>query len=149
MGCSESRSSEETKKFDSNEQLVLTKDLQFVIYDCIVNDNYEEIAKGLRRGIDINVRLESFANRTLLHIASELGSHKVMRLLVKEGCNVDAEDDYGITPIFLAALKDKQNCVKILQEAGAGGVQPKKESNSDKTSPVIRSRKALDEADSL
>lgn len=149
MGCTESRSSEETKKYDSSEQLVLTKDLQFVIYDCIVNDYFEEIAKGLRRGIDINARMESFANRTLLHIACELGSEKIVKLLVNEGCSVDPEDDYGITPIFLAALKNRQGCVRILEEAGAAVVRSKKESNSTKTSPVIRSRKVLDETNSL
>lgn len=143
MGCTESRTSEESKKSSSNEPFVLTKDIQFTIYDCIMNDSVEEFTKGLSQGLDINVRMDCFANRTPLHIACELGSEKILNLLIREGCDVNAEDDYGITPIFLASVKQRNRCVKILQEAQAVNAKEQVYSNSAKSSPAIRSSKAL------
>ena len=122
MGCSESRSAEkqqESIEESSDENPRLTKEIQFQIYDCIINDDTQRLIEGLRNGLPINAKLDNFANRTILHIACEHGSENVTKMLVSKGSDIEAQDDYGITPIFLANVKSHSGCAEILKAAGA------------------------------
>ena len=122
MGCSESRATDKqgySSLESSNEEPVLTKEIQFQIYDCIINDDTTTLIEGLRNGLPINLKLDNFANRTILHIACEHGSERVAQLLVSKGCDLEAQDDYGISPIFLANVKSHRRCAEILIAAGA------------------------------
>ena len=122
MGCSESRSAEKQQNLaedSTDENPGLTKEIQFQIYDCIINDDTQRLIEGLRNGLPINVKLDNFANRTILHIACEHGSENVTKLLISKGCDIEAQDDYGITPIFLAKVKSQRGCAELLRAAGA------------------------------
>jgi ankyrin repeat protein len=122
MGCSESRSAEkqENPTFESPEdQILVSKEVQYLIYDCIFNDDTHRLSEGFKNGLPVDIKLDNFANRTILHIACEQGSEKITEMMIKKGCQVDVEDDYGITPLFLATIKNQSRCAEILQEAGA------------------------------
>jgi uncharacterized protein (UPF0262 family) len=122
MGCSESRSADKQKDLSvesSSEEVTVTKEIQFQIYDCIINDDTQRLIQGLKNGLPINLKLDNFANRTILHIACEHGSEKVTQLLVSKGCDLEVQDDYGISPIFLAKVKSHRGCAEILKAAGA------------------------------
>ncbi len=42
-----------------------------------------------------------------------------MKLLLEAGADKDAEDDQGLTPLFMAAHYDREAVVKLLLAAGA------------------------------
>ena len=61
----------------------------------------------LEHGADVNARiergLENHEGRTPLHTAADYGRVKVVRVLLKHGANVGAEDNKGRTPLHDAA----------------------------------------------
>lgn len=52
-----------------------------------------------------------------LHIAAELGNLDIIECLIEAGANLDAENDYGDTPLFYGY--DNPDVVDCLIEAGA------------------------------
>ena len=58
-------------------------------------------------------------DRTPLILASCIGNHDVVQVLLKNGANVNANDKFGKTPLILASCNNQINVVKLLQNARA------------------------------
>lgn len=120
MGCSESRI--EGKNFTQTltSEMDESKDpfekSQFDVFDSILLDDTAILIKLLSQGISVDYRMSNFYYRTPLHIACQSGSTKTIKLLIEKGADIHIEDSYGITPIFLAQLKDKKLYLEILKQ---------------------------------
>ena len=67
---------------------------------------------------DINFNL-SYQGSSLLHAAAMLGNADMISLLLKSRCNaVDNRDNYGNTPLIVAARRNHPTVVKVLLEEG-------------------------------
>ncbi|XP_049762865.1 ankyrin-1-like [Schistocerca cancellata] len=76
----------------------------------------EQIEQGMR--LDIM----DHQGRTPLHYAALTGNHRVMKLLISLGANVNALDVYGKTPIVMPAIHSLKDCrlvKQLLINAGA------------------------------
>ncbi len=83
--------------------------------------------------------------RTLLHEAARGGHPELISLLVENGLDVNAEDEYGNTPLLLATRPAHSQAVKTLIEAGAdvnasnsGGVTPLHDAASGGQVEIVR-----------
>ncbi|XP_049835771.1 serine/threonine-protein phosphatase 6 regulatory ankyrin repeat subunit B-like [Schistocerca gregaria] len=76
----------------------------------------EQIEHGMRPDI------MDHQGRTPLHYAALTGNHRVMKLLISLGANVNAVDVYGKTPIVMLAIHSRKDCrlvKELLINAGA------------------------------
>lgn len=136
MGCSESRiegkNSSHTLSTEMEESGDPFKQRQFEIFDAIIADDTRAIINLFSQGVEVNYRMSSFYYRTPMHIACQSGSAKIIKLLIEKGANLHIEDSYGITPIFLAELKDKKMYFDILRQE-----------ENKKTSEGVNNRKSI------
>jgi len=61
----------------------------------------------------------NFQGASSLHVAAAKGYHKVMRLLLQAGCDVNIKDKDGWSPLHAAVHWEQQQAAEILTEAGA------------------------------
>jgi len=67
-----------------------------------------------------SVRRKTRHSGAPLHIAAEVGSEKIVAMLLDQGAEVnDTREDYGHTPLHFAARNGHENIVKLLLEGGA------------------------------
>ncbi|WVR03794.1 hypothetical protein IAU60_000789 [Kwoniella sp. DSM 27419] len=64
------------------------------------------------------------AKQTLLHIATVMGFHRLVRRLIVVGAHLDIQDVNGYTPLAFAALCGRLTCARVLIEAGASYDRP-------------------------
>ncbi len=82
----------------------------------------EEVEEHLRRGRHAEAR--DFQGRTPLHIAVLSGHDDVVALFIQHGADVNARDQWGITPLGRAELVaeirgwDRDHIAGLLREAG-------------------------------
>ncbi|KAF9141593.1 hypothetical protein BGX30_004510 [Mortierella sp. GBA39] len=69
------------------------------------------------RGMDISVQLDDGTN--LLHLAILLGLNYLAVRLIEEGCDLEAQDAWSMTPLMYAVLKSNEVIARILIIAGA------------------------------
>ncbi|NXW36735.1 ANK2 protein, partial [Phaetusa simplex] len=91
--------------------------------------NLDKVVEYLKSGIDINTcnqvrylkgrSLPERKGNTALHIASLAGQAEVVKVLVKEGANINAQSQNGFTPLYMAAQENHIEVVKYLLENGA------------------------------
>jgi len=113
MGCTSTRQEEKTS-------LELCRDLQFEVYAKVVSKaEFNEVLRYLEKGFEINYPMPAFQKRTLLHAAAESGNEQVCEGLISQGADVNAKDQNGITPIFLAFQKEHWTAFHQLVKAGA------------------------------
>jgi ankyrin repeat protein len=60
------------------------------------------------------IQAEDAQCRTALHIAAQMGNHRLMLLLLRRGANVNAEDNDSSTPLHLAVKARSARCVRLL-----------------------------------
>jgi ankyrin repeat protein len=60
------------------------------------------------------IQEEDPQGRTALHIAAQMGNHRLMLLLLRRGANVNAEDNDSSTPLHLAVKAKSARCVRLL-----------------------------------
>ncbi|WWC87911.1 uncharacterized protein L201_002811 [Kwoniella dendrophila CBS 6074] len=83
----------------------------------------DENAPGsLRASGAINHRND--AEQTLLHVATVMGFHRLVRRLIVVGAHLDLQDVNGYTPLAFAALCGRHTCARVLVEAGASYDRP-------------------------
>ena len=114
------------KLLDKDPGLVNTKkhDRELMPLHLAAAMNREEIAGLLiSKGADLNARdsLENWRARgwSALHWAADNDSIEVIRLLIKNGAEVDDFDKYNQTPLHLAAAEGHLRAAEILISAGA------------------------------
>jgi hypothetical protein len=90
------------------------------LYFAVVQGNFEITNYLLNNGADVNVGLPIGQN--LLHVNATEGNPQIAQLALKHvrGINViNARDENGETPLFIAAAQGNFDAVKIYCEAGA------------------------------
>jgi len=70
-------------------------------------------------GLSANMIEEGVNKRTPLHWAADYGQVEVMRYLVSKGGNINAKDNFGITPLLAAVYEGHEDAVKFLLSQGA------------------------------
>ena len=97
------------KKRNLESEIVLRDDL---INAC--SDNNLEIVKKISKKISVNI--SDYDKRTPLHLASAEGNLEIVKFLIENGCNKDAEDRWGNTALSEAQLGFKKNKEKEIQQ---------------------------------
>ncbi|KAG0302422.1 SPT3 Dosage dependent suppressor of Ty-induced promoter mutations-like protein [Dissophora globulifera] len=85
-----------------------------------LNEVEEGILKTLDflpKEVDISMQLEDGSN--MLHLSITLGFHRLTIQLIEEGCDLEAQDKYGMTPLMYAVVKGDEAIVRTLITAGA------------------------------
>jgi hypothetical protein len=96
-------------------------DLQTTVINFLAS--LDDMAPGsLRRSGAINHR--NAAQQTMLHIATVMGFHRLVRRLIVIGAHLDLQDVNGFTPLSFASLCGQVNCARVLIEAGAAYDRP-------------------------
>ena len=93
---------------------ISVEDFRFAAYAGKV----ETVRQALQAGMDVN-SANSETKLTPLHMAAYNGHTKVVKLLLENGAQVDAQDHEGKTPLIHACTGPFQETVALLLEAGA------------------------------
>ena len=72
------------------------------ILDAALSGNIEAVKQHLAAGTDVN---ERWAGTTPLHHAAQFGRKKIIELLIAQGADVNAKDNFGSTPLDWAVHK--------------------------------------------
>ncbi|WWC68610.1 uncharacterized protein I206_102540 [Kwoniella pini CBS 10737] len=83
----------------------------------------DENAPGSLRASGV-INHKNDAKQTLLHIATVMGFHRLVRRLIVVGAHLDIQDINGYTPLAFAALCGRNLCARVLVEAGASYDRP-------------------------
>lgn len=89
------------------------------IFAEIAAHNQGALMEALMVGVDVNMTRET-DNATPLHVACEVGTLESVELLLNRGANPNAQNDSGMTPLFLCVLGDDSlKKAQLLIEYGA------------------------------
>lgn len=72
------------------------------IHEACVQGDVAEVKRLLDAGEYVNQITD--AEQTLLHVAAEWGNTEVCEVLVNAGADLEAQDDWGDTPLYRACL---------------------------------------------
>lgn len=89
------------------------------IYFALEQEDRIDILKTfLENGVDINNCYE-IGDTILQNIAYRKNGREFIEFLLNHGANVNSRNEYGLTPIFIAALEAKPEIVSLLIDRGA------------------------------
>ncbi|XP_056626543.1 ankyrin repeat and SOCS box protein 3 [Triplophysa dalaica] len=94
-----------------------TNDLSCPLFAAVDGGHREVVELLVERGAEVN-RTHSVSDWSCLHQAAYKGHTEIVRYLVGV-CHLEAVDEYGITPLFVAAHYGHHQCLEILGNAGA------------------------------
>ncbi|XP_061782771.1 ankyrin repeat and SOCS box protein 3 [Nerophis lumbriciformis] len=94
-----------------------TNDLSSPLYAAVSGNHRDVVRLLLDKGARVNGNHSSFC-WTCLHQAVFKGHEGVVSMLAGVA-HLEARDDNGLTPLFLAAQHERRTCLKVLVEAGA------------------------------
>ena len=77
------------------------------IHEACVDGDVAEVKRLLSEGEDVNEI--TIAEQTLLHVAAEWGHTEMCVLLLNAGADIEAQDDWGDTPLYRASLTGAVN----------------------------------------
>ncbi len=98
--------------------LIVTGCAATPLMNAVKKGDIKEAERLLSSGADVNERW--FDNYTPLHFAAFYASQpNVAALLIEKGADVNAKDNYGRTPLYVAAWKGQVNFVTLLLKKGA------------------------------
>lgn len=88
-----------------------------IVYACRGDngEHPEEVLALLKAGANIHAR--NLKGSTALHTAAKAGFNRVVELLIKNGAEVDAEDNFGNTPLFMgisSGIKKQERLLKSI-----------------------------------
>jgi hypothetical protein len=116
MGCSDSY-------VDSGETVNNKKKpshkYEFEVYATIKVGKLEKFKEYLTKKFDINYKMHAFMGRTAAHIAAEYGKFQILVYIIEQQANINALDNSGIPPLFLAMKEGHLEIVELLIEFGA------------------------------
>lgn len=92
------------------------EDLQVTFTNFLASID-EHSPGSLRHSGAINTRNKG--EQTLLHLATIMGYHRLLRRLIVYGAQLDVQDINGFSPLAFAAYSGKLECARVLIEAGA------------------------------
>ncbi|XP_019730132.1 ankyrin repeat and SOCS box protein 3 isoform X2 [Hippocampus comes] len=95
----------------------LTNDLSCPLYVAVSNGHKDVVQLLLAKGAMLD-RSHTASCWTCLHLAVYQDHVDIVRLLV-ESADLEAPDDYKVTPLFLAAQHGRRQCLEVLVHAGA------------------------------
>lgn len=95
----------------------LTNDLSCPLYAAVDNGHTEVVKLLVGKGAEVD-RVHTASCWTCLHQAVYKGHGHIVRILV-DVCNLEAQDDHKITPLFVAAQYGQRECLELLIKAGA------------------------------
>lgn len=84
---------------------------------CVAGDT-ERVQKMIRSNPKW-VEMQVYGGKTPLHFAAEYDKDEIVKLLLKNGANVNAYDMLSTTPLMTAAISGSNKTVKVLIAAGA------------------------------
>ena len=73
----------------------------------------------LRKGADVNARIDGGYGWTPLHAAVYSGHREVAKFLIASGADINAKDIFGLTPLHGPALSGRKEAVDLLIANGA------------------------------
>jgi hypothetical protein len=82
------------------------------------DSNSVDVASILIERFPESMEITSYAGWTPLHSACCYGSEMIVRFLIQEGANKEAETDDLWSPLYIATNNKQYNCVKLLLEYG-------------------------------
>jgi ankyrin repeat protein len=97
------------------------------LYHSVQSKNWEVVKLLLDHGAGDNNRIISdfldingygFENETAVWIACYYGYSDVLKLLIERGADLGATNSYGVTPLHIAVIGGRIECVQLLLEAG-------------------------------
>ncbi|XP_069036016.1 ankyrin repeat and SOCS box protein 3 isoform X3 [Lepisosteus oculatus] len=84
-----------------------------------VQNGHTDVVKLLvSRGADVNGS-QSLCGWNSLHQSAFQGFSEVMKILLEKDADIEIRDDFGITPLFIAAQYGQHECLKSLADCGA------------------------------
>ena len=115
-------------------QTLYAESLEKVIFPSILShvckSGYLSLLMQLAHSTSILNQPESLQGKTPLHAATSQENPELIRFLIQQNCNVNAEDKEGKTPLFEAIKRRNKPIVKELVAAGAIIKGPKEEITS-------------------
>ncbi|MBZ3880416.1 Ankyrin repeat and SOCS box protein 3 [Sciurus carolinensis] len=88
------------------------------LFLAVENGQIDVLRLLLRHGANVNGS-HSMCGWNSLHQASFQENAEIIKLLLKKGANKECQDDFGITPLFVAAQYGKLESLNILISSGA------------------------------
>ncbi|XP_029793204.1 ankyrin repeat and SOCS box protein 3 [Suricata suricatta] len=88
------------------------------LFLAVENGHIDVLRLLLQYGAKVNGS-HSMCGWNALHQATFQDNAEIIKLLLKEGANKEFEDDFGITPLFVAAQYGKLESLRILISSGA------------------------------
>ncbi|XP_065785370.1 ankyrin repeat and SOCS box protein 3 isoform X1 [Muntiacus reevesi] len=88
------------------------------LFLAVENGQMDVLRLLLRYGANVNGS-HSMCGWNALHQATFQENAEIIKLLLKKGANKECQDDFGITPLFVAAQYGKLESLRILVSSGA------------------------------
>uniref|UniRef100_F6X8R1 Ankyrin repeat and SOCS box protein 3 n=1 Tax=Equus caballus TaxID=9796 RepID=F6X8R1_HORSE len=88
------------------------------LFLAVENGQVDVVRLLLRHGANVNGS-HSMCGWNALHQATFQENAEIIKLLLKKGANKECQDDFGITPLFVAAQYGKIESLSILISSGA------------------------------
>ncbi|XP_072491683.1 ankyrin repeat and SOCS box protein 3 isoform X3 [Notamacropus eugenii] len=88
------------------------------LFLAVENGHTDVVKLLLRHGADVNGS-HSMCGWNALHQAAFQEYTELIKLLLKKGANKECQDDFGITPLFVAAQYGKLESLNVLISSGA------------------------------
>ncbi|EPY88705.1 GPR75-ASB3 protein [Camelus ferus] len=92
--------------------------LQMLIHAAVENGQIDVLRLLLQYGANVNGS-HSMCGWNALHQATFQENAEIIKLLLKKGANKECQDDFGITPLFVAAQYGKLESLSILISSGS------------------------------
>lgn len=80
---------------------------------AVATKHMDNLKSWIIAGIDPNV--QTFDNRSALHVAASNGEFEMVEYLLSVGSNPNLEDCHGLTPLDEAKRNEQHECCKILE----------------------------------
>ncbi|XP_058658684.1 ankyrin repeat and SOCS box protein 3 [Ammospiza caudacuta] len=97
---------------------VTTESATTPLFLAVENKHTEVVKFLLQHGANIEGS-HSWSGWNSLHQASFQGSTEIMEMLLEKGASTDCRDDFGITPLFVAAQYGQLQSLRLLLSHGA------------------------------
>jgi len=108
--------SKKDQKVTKQKQLLKNYHPEFI--KAIRENDIPTIDQYLKSGVNIECIDPNDKNKTACHIACENGNLELVKLLIKNGCNLEAQDCEEMTPFFYALSNENLELIEFLISLG-------------------------------